>query len=61
MASRHQVGLIVVTRDHLPVTLAEMTPAAEQHVGLPDVVGQGHARHEEFWERLSEAGRVVAS
>jgi hypothetical protein len=60
MTTRHQVGLIVVTRDHLPVTLAEMTPAAEQHVGLPDIVGQGHARHEEFWQRLSEEGRVVA-
>jgi hypothetical protein len=61
MASRHQVGLIVITRDHLPVTLAEMTPAAEQHVGLRDVVGQGHARHEEFWQRLTDEGRVVVS
>ena len=60
MASRHQVGLIVVTRDHLPVTLEEMTPAAEQHVGLPDIVGQGQARHEEFWQRLEQAGRIIA-
>lgn len=60
MASRHQVGLIIVTRDHLGATLEELTPSAEQHVGLPDVVGQGHARHEGFWDRLQEEGRVVA-
>jgi AAA domain len=60
MVSRHQVGLIVVTRDHLPLTLEELTPSAEQHVGLPDVVGQGHARHEDFWERLSSESRVLA-
>ena len=60
MASRHQVGLILVTRDHLSQTLEELTPSAEQHVGLPDIVGQGHARHEEFWRRLVNDGRVVA-
>ena len=26
MASRHQVGLIIVTRDHLPSTLEDLTP-----------------------------------
>ena len=60
MASRHQVGLILVTRDHLASTLEDLTSAAEQHVGLPDVVGQGQARHEEFWERLRGDNRVVA-
>jgi hypothetical protein len=60
MASRHQVGLVVVTRDHLPQTLEELTPAAEQHVGLPDIVGQGQARHEEFWERLEQQARVIS-
>ena len=61
MASRHQVGLVIVSRDHLPTTLEELTPSAEQHVGLPDIMGQGHARHEEFWKRLEEQDRVVAS
>lgn len=60
MASRHQAGLIIVTRDHLPTTLAELTPSAEQHVGLPDVVGHGHARHEEFWGRLVDDNRVLS-
>lgn len=60
MASRHQVGLVVVTRDHLPRSLAELAPAAEQHVGLPDVVGAGHYRHEEFWRLLEDDGQVVA-
>lgn len=61
MASRHQVGLIVVTRDHLPHTLGELTPSAEQHVGLPDIIGRGHAGHEEFWERLSVNSRGVSA
>lgn len=61
MASRHQVGVIIVTRDHLPATLEELTPRAEQHVGLRDVIGQGHARHQEFWEKLSESERVVSA
>jgi hypothetical protein len=60
MASRHQVGLVVITRDHLPRTLEELAPSAEQHVGLPDVVGAGQYRHEEFWRVLEDGGRVVA-
>ena len=61
MASRHQVGLIMVTRDHLPTTLETLSASAEQHVGLPDVVGQGQARHEEFWARLEQEERVVSA
>jgi hypothetical protein len=61
MASRHQCGLLVVTRDHLHETLESFIPAADQAVGKPDVTGRGHARHLGFWESLQSQGRVVAS
>jgi hypothetical protein len=59
MASRHQVGLIIVTRDHLATTLHELVPSAEQGVGLPDLMGVGHSRHTEFWDALIERDSVV--
>lgn len=52
MASRHQVGLIVVTRDHVGTTLDEFLPSGEQPLGRPDVVGRGHQRHLGFWRVL---------
>ena len=61
MASRHQVGLIIVTRDHIATTLDELAPAAEQAVGLPDRVGGGLERHREFWAALVERDRVVSA
>lgn len=61
MASRHQVGVVIVTRDHLPRTLEELAPVADQGVGLPDVTGRGHARHVGFWEALAGLGRVAAT
>ena len=61
MASRHQVGLIILSRDHLGATLDEYSPMAEQGVGLPDRAGRGHAVHSRFWEQLTGAGRVVAA
>lgn len=60
MASRHQIGLIIVTRDHLPRTLHELTPSATQHPGRPDASGDGREKHEQFWGDLERAGRVVA-
>lgn len=60
MASRHQVALVVVTRDHVGDTLAGYFPTAEQAVGRPDVTGQGHARHFAFWSSLEEQGRAIA-
>ncbi len=59
MASRHQVGLILVGRDHIADTLAEHLPSAEQPLGLPDVAGRGHAQHQAFWSNLQSAGRIV--
>ncbi len=60
MASRHQIGLVIVTRDHLPRTLHELTPSATQHPGRPDASGDGREKHEKFWGDLERAGRVVA-
>lgn len=58
MASRHQVGLIVVGRDHIPQTLASHIPSADQAIGRPDVTGRGHDQHTRFWGRLVDEGRV---
>lgn len=60
MASRHQVGLIVLTRDHVGETLRNYVPSAEQAPGRPDVVGRGHDSHLRFWTQLEEARSVVA-
>lgn len=59
MASRHQVGLVIVSRDHVGETLGSLTPRAEQAVGLEDEAGRGHARHVALWRALEEAGRSV--
>jgi hypothetical protein len=59
MASRHQVGLVVLTRDHLPATLDSLAPAAEQALGLPDRAGGGLERHRDFWAALEERDQVV--
>jgi len=58
MASRHQAGLIVVSRDHVGTTLANYVPPAEQAPGRPDAVGRGHDAHLKFWGRLVTESRV---
>jgi hypothetical protein len=58
MASRHQVSLIVVTRDHVGETLSGFIPEASQAPGQPDVVGRGHAAHAHFWNALQKANRI---
>jgi hypothetical protein len=60
MASRHQVGLIVVSRDHVGPTLADYIPQAAQAPGQPDTVGRGHDAHAQFWNSLANDGRHVA-
>jgi hypothetical protein len=60
MASRHQAGLIIVSRDHVGETLANYVPSAEQAPGRPDRVGRGHDAHLTFWHRLIADGRVRA-
>lgn len=58
MASRHQVALIIVTRDHVGTTLNGFIPEATQAPGQPDVVGRGHAAHSRFWNSLKRANRI---
>lgn len=59
MASRHQISLVVVSRDHLTATLDSHMPSAEQPVGRPDVAGRGHHQNTVFWQTLSERGDIV--
>jgi hypothetical protein len=58
MASRHQVGLVLVSRDHLGDTLAEFLPIADQAVGLPDESGRGHAQNLAVWRWLEQQARI---
>jgi hypothetical protein len=60
MASRHQIALVVVTRDHLADTLDSHMPSAGQAVGRPDVSGRGHHQNTVFWNALIERDQVVA-
>lgn len=59
MASRHQVGLVIVGRDHILDTLEEHLPSASQALGRPDGTGRGHKQNLGFWTALLESGRVV--
>jgi len=59
MASRHQAGLLVVSRDHVPRTLAEHIISAEHPVGRPDGAGIGLDRHTRFWDELTARDAIV--
>jgi hypothetical protein len=59
MASRHRSGMIIVSRDHVPMTLDTHMPIAEQALGRPDVTGRGHLLNLRFWETLAKSSRVV--
>lgn len=59
MASRHQSGLILLTRDHIGETLRNYVPSANQAPSRPDTVGRGHDCHLKFWTQLEEVGSVV--
>lgn len=58
MASRHQAGFIMLTRDHVGETLRNYVPSAENAPGRPDTVGRGHNAHLEFWTQLESTGSV---
>ncbi len=60
MASRHQVGLVLVSRDHVGDTLEGHAPVADQAPGVPDDAGRGHAQNLALWRWLHEHGRVAA-
>jgi hypothetical protein len=61
MASRHQVALAVLSRDHVGPTLEAYIPSAEQPVGRPDITGHGLFSHQAFWRALEDRGNVVAA
>ena len=59
MASRHQIALVVVTRDHLADTLGNHLPVAHQPVGRPDLSGAGHGQNLSFWRSVQAQDGVV--
>lgn len=59
MTSRHRVGLVIVSRDHVGATLERTLPRAEQCLGQRDEAGRGRAQHLAVWRHLHENGRVV--
>ena len=59
MASRHEIGLIFFSREHILQTLDVELPSANQAPGLDDVTGLGHRLHRGFISMLKENDRVV--
>jgi hypothetical protein len=59
MASRHQGGFIIVSRDHVGDTLDGLIVSADQPIGRPDVAGRGHTQHIAFWGALDGLKRIV--
>ncbi len=59
MASRHRVGLVLVSRDHVGATLEAHLPVADQALGLPDESGRGRRDNLDVWRRLETEGRRV--
>ncbi len=59
MASRHRVGLVLVSRDHVGETLDAYLPVADQAVGLPDEAGRGHAQNLAVFTKLQREGRIA--
>lgn len=60
MASRHQIGLVIVSRDHIFETLADTVTFATQAPGQPDETGRGREAHDALLGLLEERNRVVA-
>ncbi|MEZ4409443.1 MAG: AAA family ATPase [Polyangiales bacterium] len=59
MASRHSVGLVIVSRDHVGETLEAFLPRADQCLGQRDEAGRGRAQNLAVWKHLHDAKRVV--
>jgi hypothetical protein len=53
MASRHQSGLIIVSRDHVKDTLGSHIHTADQPLGRPDSTGRGLDGHRAFWKGIT--------
>ena len=59
MASRHQIGLAIFSREHILHTLEMELPNSTQAPGLADTAGLGHRLHKEFIDSLAANGRVI--
>lgn len=60
MASRHQIGLVLVSRDHIFETLADTVTFATQPPGQPDETGRGREAHDALLTLLKQRNRVVS-
>lgn len=60
MASRHQIGLIIVTRDHIEETLANTVTFATQAPGMPDETARGRRAHVDFLAALRQKKRFIS-
>ncbi len=60
MASRHQIGLILLSRDHLSETVANTVTFATQAPGQPDEAGRGRTAHANLLEMLQRNKRVIS-
>jgi hypothetical protein len=60
MASRQQVAMIFVSRDHIGQTIENALPGAVQPPGAQDVVGRGRRAHLDFWLLLKQRKRVIS-
>jgi hypothetical protein len=59
MASRHQHGMVVVSRDHVSDTLSGLMPPATQPLGRPDEASRSLRAHRRFMRCVLEgSGRV---
>jgi hypothetical protein len=59
MASRHQLALIMFSREHVLTSLDMQLPNAIQAPGMKDNVGIGHRLHRQFLKSLTENQRVI--
>ena len=59
MASRHQIALVMFSREHVLTSLDTQLPNAIQAPGMKDNVGIGHRLHRQFLMSLSENQRVI--
>lgn len=59
MASRHQIGLLMFSREHIIKTLDIELPDAHQAPGRPDSTGLGHRLHRKFISMLDNDKRIV--
>jgi hypothetical protein len=59
MASRHQIGMLLLAREGVGTTLEHLIVSADQAVGRVDVNGRGHSQHVAFWNHLVNAGCCI--